>query len=195
MQGICIYVARMITFDILVSDPRCTTNLTFLPANKVPDLVVRAMQFLWQRALLHTVPRQSALFATSLASIRCRASATRSYAAAAFDKKSMQQIAKQWKQKLQGNDVVFYRAPEGVGRTFTFMYISAGVQLLFWYVRPMRHYLKKFIINRTLGATWQVSHTLHTVRRKVTLKMHRLCSHPKVNAWRLLLAWYPLALA
>ncbi|ORZ00182.1 hypothetical protein BCR43DRAFT_433914 [Syncephalastrum racemosum] len=32
---------------------------------------------------------------------------------------------------LQGRDVVFYTAPDGVKRTFTFMYISAGVQLLF----------------------------------------------------------------
>ncbi|KAI8988895.1 transmembrane protein 223-domain-containing protein [Pilobolus umbonatus] len=29
-------------------------------------------------------------------------------------------------------DVVFYSAPDNVKRTFTWMYISAGVQLLFW---------------------------------------------------------------
>ncbi|CAO3606790.1 unnamed protein product [Cunninghamella blakesleeana] len=50
----------------------------------------------------------------------------------AFDKKSVQFSAKQLLKLLQNKDVVFYQAPEGVQRTFFYMYISAGVQLLFW---------------------------------------------------------------
>ncbi|KAI9322691.1 transmembrane protein 223-domain-containing protein [Dichotomocladium elegans] len=52
--------------------------------------------------------------------------------ATAFDRKGLQQTGKHIRQALQGRDVVFYQAPDGVGRTFMFMYISAGVQLLFW---------------------------------------------------------------
>jgi hypothetical protein len=50
----------------------------------------------------------------------------------ALDKKSIQFTSKQLKQQLERNDVVFYQAPPGVGRTFMWMYISAGVQLMFW---------------------------------------------------------------
>ena len=50
----------------------------------------------------------------------------------AFDRKSIQYAGKQIKQTLKGRDVVFYQAPEGVKRMFMFMYISAGVQLMFW---------------------------------------------------------------
>ncbi|KAI9268267.1 transmembrane protein 223-domain-containing protein [Phascolomyces articulosus] len=50
----------------------------------------------------------------------------------AFDRKSIQYAGKQIKQQLKGRDVVFYQAPEGVKRMFMFMYISAGVQLMFW---------------------------------------------------------------
>ncbi|KAI9496607.1 transmembrane protein 223-domain-containing protein [Zychaea mexicana] len=50
----------------------------------------------------------------------------------AFDRKSIQYAGKHIKQALQGRDVVFYQAPDGVKRMFMFMYISAGVQLLFW---------------------------------------------------------------
>ncbi|KAI7852593.1 hypothetical protein BDC45DRAFT_443688, partial [Circinella umbellata] len=49
----------------------------------------------------------------------------------AFDRKSIQYAGKQIKQTLKGRDVVFYQAPEGVKRMFLFMYISAGVQLMF----------------------------------------------------------------
>ncbi|KAI7894856.1 transmembrane protein 223-domain-containing protein [Mucor mucedo] len=50
----------------------------------------------------------------------------------AFDKKSIQFTSKQLKQALDQKDVVFYQAPSGVGRTFMWLYISAGVQLMFW---------------------------------------------------------------
>ncbi|KAI8384836.1 transmembrane protein 223-domain-containing protein [Radiomyces spectabilis] len=46
--------------------------------------------------------------------------------------KTLLQTNKQLKQTLQGRDILFYQAPAGVKRTFFFMYISAGVQLLFW---------------------------------------------------------------
>ncbi|KAH8554970.1 hypothetical protein BGW37DRAFT_420349, partial [Umbelopsis sp. PMI_123] len=38
---------------------------------------------------------------------------------------------KQVRQQLQNKDVILYEAPSSVHRTFFFMYISAGVQLLF----------------------------------------------------------------
>lgn len=44
----------------------------------------------------------------------------------------MQSDVKQLLKTLQSRDVVFYQAPPNVGRTFFFMYVSAGVQLLFW---------------------------------------------------------------
>ncbi|KAI8072230.1 uncharacterized protein B0P05DRAFT_588916 [Gilbertella persicaria] len=50
----------------------------------------------------------------------------------ALDKKSIQFTSKHLKQALDRKDVVFYEAPRGVKRTFFWMYISAGVQLLFW---------------------------------------------------------------
>lgn len=50
----------------------------------------------------------------------------------ALDKKSIQFTSKQLKQALDQKDVVFYEAPPGVGRTFMWLYISAGVQLMFW---------------------------------------------------------------
>jgi hypothetical protein len=50
----------------------------------------------------------------------------------ALDKKSIQFTSKHLKQALEQKDVVFYQAPAGVGRTFMWMYISAGVQLMFW---------------------------------------------------------------
>jgi hypothetical protein len=50
-----------------------------------------------------------------------------------FDKQSIQFLSKHLKQALQKKDVVFYQAPPGVRRTFNWMYISAGVQLMFWY--------------------------------------------------------------
>ena len=56
----------------------------------------------------------------------------RGYAASVFDKKSIQFTSKHIKQALNQKDLVFYQAPKGAKRTFTFMYISAGVQLLFW---------------------------------------------------------------
>ncbi|KAJ8658925.1 hypothetical protein O0I10_005307 [Lichtheimia ornata] len=49
-----------------------------------------------------------------------------------FDRKALQHNSKHIKQALQGRDVVFYQAPNGVNRTFRLLYISAGVQLLFW---------------------------------------------------------------
>ncbi|ORZ16404.1 transmembrane protein 223-domain-containing protein [Absidia repens] len=49
-----------------------------------------------------------------------------------MEKRSVQAGAKQLLKTLQGRDVVFYQAPPNVGRTFFFMYLSAGVQLLFW---------------------------------------------------------------
>ncbi|RCH82929.1 hypothetical protein CU097_005013 [Rhizopus azygosporus] len=49
-----------------------------------------------------------------------------------FDKQSIQFSSKHLKQALQKKDVVFYQAPPGVRRTFNWMYISAGVQLMFW---------------------------------------------------------------
>ncbi|KAI8089630.1 uncharacterized protein BX664DRAFT_262008 [Halteromyces radiatus] len=49
-----------------------------------------------------------------------------------FDKKSLQSGARQLLKTLQSRDVIFYQAPPNVNRTFFFMYISAGVQLLFW---------------------------------------------------------------
>lgn len=52
----------------------------------------------------------------------------------ALDKKSIQFTSKQLRQALEQKDVVFYQAPAGVGRTFMWMYISAGVQLMFWYL-------------------------------------------------------------
>ncbi|ORE16391.1 hypothetical protein BCV71DRAFT_244653 [Rhizopus microsporus] len=48
-----------------------------------------------------------------------------------FDKQSIQFLSKHLKQALQKKDVVFYQAPPGVKRTFNWMYISAGVQLMF----------------------------------------------------------------
>ncbi|KAI8342942.1 transmembrane protein 223-domain-containing protein [Chlamydoabsidia padenii] len=45
---------------------------------------------------------------------------------------SAQSDVKQLLKTLQSHNVVFYQAPPNVGRTFFFMYISAGVQLLFW---------------------------------------------------------------
>ncbi|KAI8883582.1 hypothetical protein K501DRAFT_249412 [Backusella circina FSU 941] len=56
----------------------------------------------------------------------------RTYATSVFDKKSIQFTSKHIKQALNQKDIVFYQAPAGAKRTFTFMYISAGVQLLFW---------------------------------------------------------------
>ncbi|CAO3648636.1 unnamed protein product [Mucor hiemalis] len=50
----------------------------------------------------------------------------------ALDKKAIQFTSKQLKQALEKNDVVFYQAPPGVSRTFMWLYISAGVQLMFW---------------------------------------------------------------
>lgn len=50
----------------------------------------------------------------------------------ALDKQSIQFTSKHLKQALEKKDVVFYQAPAGVGRTFMWMYISAGVQLMFW---------------------------------------------------------------
>ncbi|KAI8359080.1 hypothetical protein EDC96DRAFT_445505, partial [Choanephora cucurbitarum] len=49
----------------------------------------------------------------------------------ALDKKSIQFTSKHLKQALERKDVVFYEAPKGVKRTFFWMYISAGVQLMF----------------------------------------------------------------
>ncbi|KAI9281149.1 hypothetical protein BY458DRAFT_531627 [Sporodiniella umbellata] len=49
-----------------------------------------------------------------------------------FDKQSIQFTSKHLKQALEKKDVVFYQAPAGVKRTFMWMYISAGVQLMFW---------------------------------------------------------------
>ncbi|KAF1804641.1 hypothetical protein FB192DRAFT_1254623, partial [Mucor lusitanicus] len=49
----------------------------------------------------------------------------------ALDKKAIQFTSKQLRQALEHKDVVFYQAPAGVGRTFMWMYISAGVQLMF----------------------------------------------------------------
>ncbi|KAI7868630.1 hypothetical protein BDF14DRAFT_1724489 [Spinellus fusiger] len=37
----------------------------------------------------------------------------------------------QFRQALQSRDMVFYTAPPGVSRTFFYVYVSAGVQLLF----------------------------------------------------------------
>lgn len=50
----------------------------------------------------------------------------------ALDKKSIQFTSKQLKQALEQKDVVFYQAPAGIDRTFMWLYISAGVQLMFW---------------------------------------------------------------
>ncbi|KAI8390274.1 transmembrane protein 223-domain-containing protein [Blakeslea trispora] len=50
----------------------------------------------------------------------------------ALDKKSIQFTSKHLKQALERKDVVFYEAPKGVKRTFFWMYVSAGVQLMFW---------------------------------------------------------------
>ncbi|KAG1148834.1 hypothetical protein G6F37_003034 [Rhizopus arrhizus] len=50
----------------------------------------------------------------------------------ALDKQSIQFTSKHLKQALEKKDIVFYQAPAGVGRTFMWMYISAGVQLMFW---------------------------------------------------------------
>lgn len=50
----------------------------------------------------------------------------------ALDKQSIQFTSKHLKQALEKKDVVFYQAPSGVGRMFMWMYISAGVQLMFW---------------------------------------------------------------
>ncbi|EIE77556.1 hypothetical protein RO3G_02260 [Rhizopus delemar RA 99-880] len=49
----------------------------------------------------------------------------------ALDKQSIQFTSKHLKQALEKKDIVFYQAPAGVGRTFMWMYISAGVQLMF----------------------------------------------------------------
>ncbi|KAI8636182.1 transmembrane protein 223-domain-containing protein [Parasitella parasitica] len=57
---------------------------------------------------------------------------TQSSLKSALDKKSIQFTSKQLRQTLEHKDVVFYQAPIGVGRTFMWMYISAGVQLMFW---------------------------------------------------------------
>ncbi|KAL9553126.1 hypothetical protein MBANPS3_003434 [Mucor bainieri] len=57
---------------------------------------------------------------------------TQNSAKSALDKKSIQFTSKQLRQALEQRDVVFYQAPAGVGRTFMWMYISAGVQLMFW---------------------------------------------------------------
>ncbi|CEP08083.1 hypothetical protein [Parasitella parasitica] len=57
---------------------------------------------------------------------------TQSSLKSALDKKSIQFTSKQLRQALEHKDVVFYQAPAGVGRTFMWMYVSAGVQLMFW---------------------------------------------------------------
>ncbi|KAL0082238.1 hypothetical protein F4703DRAFT_1125039 [Phycomyces blakesleeanus] len=49
-----------------------------------------------------------------------------------FDTKALQYSSKHIRHALQTGDVVFYTAPPGVSRTFFYVYISAGVQLLFW---------------------------------------------------------------
>ncbi|KAM3587091.1 hypothetical protein VKS41_002133 [Umbelopsis sp. WA50703] len=41
-------------------------------------------------------------------------------------------LTRQLQQQLQSKDVILYEAPPSAQRTFLFMYISAGVQLLFW---------------------------------------------------------------
>ncbi|KAL0092972.1 hypothetical protein J3Q64DRAFT_1830615 [Phycomyces blakesleeanus] len=48
-----------------------------------------------------------------------------------FDTKALQYSSKHIRHALQTGDVVFYTAPPGVSRTFFYVYISAGVQLLF----------------------------------------------------------------
>ncbi|KAI8984361.1 hypothetical protein BDF20DRAFT_954481 [Mycotypha africana] len=63
-------------------------------------------------------------FAYSTQSIRSNTSSI-------FDRKSILFNVKHLKQALERQDVVFYEAPKGVDRTFTWMYVSAGVQLLF----------------------------------------------------------------
>ena len=60
--------------------------------------------------------------------------ATQSSLKTALDKKSIQFTSKQLKQALEHKDVVFYEAPAGVGKRFMWLYVSAGVQLMFWYV-------------------------------------------------------------
>ncbi|KAI9353178.1 transmembrane protein 223-domain-containing protein [Pilaira anomala] len=57
---------------------------------------------------------------------------TQSSFKSALDKKSIQFTSKQLKQMLDQKDVVFYQAPAGVNKTFMWLYISAGVQLMFW---------------------------------------------------------------
>jgi hypothetical protein len=48
------------------------------------------------------------------------------------DRNKLHVLSKQLKQQLQNKDVILYEAPTSARRTFFFMYISAGVQLLFW---------------------------------------------------------------
>ncbi|KAI9010443.1 hypothetical protein CLU79DRAFT_710364 [Phycomyces nitens] len=49
----------------------------------------------------------------------------------AFDTKALQYSSKNIRHALETGDVVFYTAPPGVSRTFFYVYVSAGVQLLF----------------------------------------------------------------
>lgn len=66
--------------------------------------------------------------------LACAPQGIRFASSTVFDRKALQHNSKHIKQALQGRDVVFYQAPNGVNRTFRLLYISAGVQLLFWQV-------------------------------------------------------------
>ena len=64
---------------------------------------------------------------------------------------------------------MFYQAPNGVNRTFRLLYISAGVQLLFWQVFPTIitwHNGRFNTSSMFLGAIWQVWPMSVTVQRK-----------------------------
>lgn len=57
----------------------------------------------------------------------------RGFATAARNERNRSNVlTRQLQQQLQSKDVILYEAPPSAQKTFLFMYISAGVQLLFW---------------------------------------------------------------